>query len=545
MKTRMPLAALVGALLAAAAYAQTAVTDETVVAKVGNTGVTRGQWRTQLLKYYGQNGLEQLVNRSAMRQEAARLKAEVTEAAIAQRLAEFKRRAGAEFQTALDAQGITEAVVKDRIRADLLAEATLDKKWPVRDSDLVRISMRYARLQSERVARDLIQEASLSKGRNFELLVLQRSLDRENAGLVQPDPFLRIENPPMFRLAADAIRSQGLAVGQMTRKPIQSQEFWLVIKLEKYLGPETLKGEERERVVQRIRAARLPALLPAVRKRFKVEKPVAAAQLVADLKIAPDTPLVEVTPIGSDKGETITYRDLNRYLVENFGRLALDQVVERAMITQQAAKVGASVSDAEVENRFSTVKKGTGEKAFQDALNLEGITEDAWKERVRYTYLAEKTVNARAPLTQNDLVRLTARYIRVGTREEAAEMVKLAQSAGPQFEALAKQRSLDRNGDHFVRPRFFLQAEQPEIFKALTGGVPGQVLAKPLELNGSYYVLKLEGRFGPETLTGKERDDAIRRINALRMGPLLDVWRKEIKVEYPVPMKTLVGSAGA
>jgi len=29
------------------------------------------------------------------------------------------------------------------------------------------------------------------------------------------------------------------------------------------------------------------------------------------------------------------------------------------------------------------------------------------------------------------------------------------------------------------------------------------------------------------------------------MGPLLDAWRKEFKIEYPVPIKTLVADARA
>lgn len=544
---RLPLALLLGTLLAAAASAQAPATDESVVAQVGAQKVTLGQLRQQLLKYYGRNSVEQLINRSVMRQEAARLKVEVPDSAIAARLAEVKKAGGAEAQAALDAQGVTDEILKERIRTDLIAEGVLDKKWPVRDADLVRLSVRYARLQTERVARDLIQEAQVSRGRNFELLVLQRSIDKENGGLVQPDPFLRIDNPPMFKLTDEAIRSQGLAAGQITRRPVPSKNYWLVIKLEKYLPADTLKTEERTRAVQRIRAARMPALLPASRRRYKVEQPVPVAQLIADGKQSPDTVLAKVTPLGEDAsaGETVSYGAVRRLLLENYGKLALEQLVDRAMITQLAAKVNATVSDAEVDSRVATAKKGTGEKAFQDALTLEGITEDAWRERVRYTYLAEKTVNTRAPLSQNDLVRLTARYIRVATRDEALETIRAAQGAGTQFEAIAKQRSLDRNGDHFIRPRFFTAAEQPEIFKVLRGATPGQVLGQPLQVGNSFLVLRLEARFGPETLSAKEREDVIRRTNALRMGPLLDTWRKEIKVEYPVPMKALLASAGA
>lgn len=545
MTHRSTLTALLVLLAGAGAAAQTAITGETVLARVGPQPVTRAQLTTQLFKYYGKNALDQLVNRSVVVQEAARYKVEVPDSAIDARVAQAKRQGGADFAAAMEAQGVTEAMLRDRFRADLLVEGLLDKKWPVKDSDLVRLSVRYARLQTERVARDLIQEAQLSKGRNFELLVLQRSLDKEEGGMVQPNPFLRIDNPAWFKIADEAIRDQGLSVGQITRKPVPSKEFFLVIKLEGYLGPETLKGAERERVMQRIRAARLPALVPTSRKRYKIEQPVALAQLISDPKLPGDTVVARVTGPGADaKPDTITRKQLDGFLVESFGRTALEQLVDRAMTTQLAAKVKATVSEAEVTDRINAVKKSAGEKAFQDALAAEGITEDAWRERVRFTTLAEKTVNTRAPLTQNDFVRLTARYIRVGSKEEAQAVLQQAQGTQA-FDQLAKMRSLDRNSDGFVKPRLFLRQEQPEIFKALEGVTAGQVSPRALEVAGSYYILKLEGRFGPDTLTAKERDDAMRRINALRMGPLLDTWRKEIKVEYPVPMKAVVAAARA
>jgi hypothetical protein len=240
----------------------------------------------------------------------------------------------------------------------------------------------------------------------------------------------------------------------------------------------------------------------------------------------------------------VTRKQLGAYLAETYGKTAFDQLVERAMTTQQAAKVNATVSDSEVAERVAAVKKATGASAFQAALDLEGITEEAWTERVRFTYLAEKTVNTRAPLTPSDLVRMTARYIRVATKEDADQVMKVAQGTAS-FETLAKQSSLDRNTDGFIKPRMFLKAEQPEIFKALENVTPGQVAPRPVQANGSFYILKLEAKFGTDTLTGKERDDAVRRINALRMGPLLDIWRKEFKVEYPVTMKSIVAAARA
>jgi len=535
--------ALLGAVvLAGAGAAQGTPGPATVVARVGPQPITHEALSAHLFRFYGRSALEQLINRAVVRLDAERFKAVVTDAEVETALAAVKKAGGAEFEPALEARGLTEAIVRERLRADLLVEKLLDKKWPVKDSDLVRYSIRYARLQTERVAREFIQESQASRGLNFELLVLQRSLDKEEGGLVQPNPFLRIENPPFFKIADDAIRAEGIRVGQITRKPIPSKNFWLVLKLEGYYPADTLTGPKRAEAVAKIRGYRLPALVPATRKRYKVETPV--SPLEAGDKPA-DTVIARVSFPGNPAATAqITRKDLFAFAMESYGRSALEQLVERTIIAQHAARQEVSVSDAEVDARIAAVKKGTDPKAFDAALVLEGITEDAWRERVRYTYLAEKVVNARAPLTPDDFVRLTARYIRLGSMEDAQRVLRLAQGTDP-FDQLSRQHSLDRNSDGYLKPKAFLRAEQPEMFRTLRPLTPGQVLPRVVELGGAFFVFKLEARLGPETLTGKEREDAVRRINALRMGPLLDSWRREITVQYPVPMKDLVAAARA
>jgi parvulin-like peptidyl-prolyl isomerase len=338
----------------------------------------------------------------------------------------------------------------------------------------------------------------------------------------------------MFKLATQA----NLRVGQYTPQPVQSGKYWMVLKLEKVFGPETLTGKERERAIQQIRANRLPALMPITRKRYPVTTTTQMAKLIEDANLAPDTEIIKVgaTPV--------TRKDLLAYLFEAFGKSALDQLVERRIVSQEAAKAGVTVSDGEVDGRVATVKKQTGEASFVTALNLEGITEDAWRERVRYTYLAEKLVNKRAPVKPEELERFTVRYIRVATKPEAEEVIRLAQS-GTKFEQLVQQKSLDKAGDGFLKPRLFTRSENPEGFKVIEKArlQAGQVLGQPVDVGGAFLVLRLEGRFGPELMSVKEREDAVRRINALRMAQFLDTWHSEAKVDYPIPMKTLIADA--
>src|SRR2546421_672580 len=87
---------------------------------------------------------------------------------------------------------------------------------PVREEDeeLTRLTLRYARVETQQQARQIIREAK--SGVNFETLVLRDSLDKENGGQLQPPRFLRVEHPYFFRLAMD---NAPMRVGQVSSEP--------------------------------------------------------------------------------------------------------------------------------------------------------------------------------------------------------------------------------------------------------------------------------------------------------------------------------------
>ncbi|MGV3719852.1 MAG: SurA N-terminal domain-containing protein [Actinomycetota bacterium] len=531
---RLPaLAGVAGLALFGAVGAHSQTAADTVVARVGAAAITRSDLVRQLLTYFGQAGIELLTDRRILEQEVALRKLTVSDAELAERVAEVKKAGAADLAKALKEGMITEELLKSQARYALLAEKLLEAKWPVKNEDLTRISVRFARTNTQQQAKQIINEAK--RGVSFELLSIREpALDGgADGGFAMPNPFLRIENPPMYRLAAQA----NLRPGQVTPQPLQSGEFWMVLKLEKVYGPETLSASARKDAVRRIVLSRASALFPTTRKRYRIVNTTTVATLLSDPKLPADT---EVVKVGD---ATVTRGELVALLMQSYGKTALDQLVERRYIEHLAAQQKVSVSDAEVDARVATVKK-QAEAAFKTGLDAEGISEAAWKERVRYTYLAEKVVNARAPVKPQDLERLTARYIRVATKLEADQVLQQAQS-GAKFEQLVTQKSLDKSGDGFVKPKMFMRSESPEAFDAIQKArlQPGQVLPQPLAVGRFFVVLKLEARFGPELMSVKEREDAIRRINATRMNPLLDSWRGEVKVEYPLPLKNLIAAA--
>lgn len=504
-----------------------------VIARVDGKPIQREALTRQLLTYYGKTGLEQLIDWHLLSQEAARLKVAVEESELRSRLDEAARSVPGGLQKFLDGQGMTQEAWREGVRMSMLAQKVTDARWPVKDSDLVRIQVRFALLPTQERARSAIQQ--IRQGQSLELIAARDSLEKgaDGRGLVAPEPFLRVENPPFFAAAMKA----NLRVGQVSREPIESDEYWLVLKLEQHLGPETLTGKARETAVNKVRAYRAARLLPTLRSRTVIERPVSIARLIGEPGVAPDTVVVRV-------GEgRITWKALSIHLLEMRGKLALSQLVERGVTEALARKAGVAVSDAEVRARVAEAQKGELAEPFRRALEIEGITEAAWGERVRYTMLSEKIVNARAPVPPEELIRLTVQYIRVADRMEAQSIINSARGGTP-FDQL-RARSLDR-GDGYIRPKGFVRSEQPKLFDLILEARlrNGEVLPQPVEAGGSgWVVLRLEQRQGPETLTGKDRESVLRRINARRMVPLLDQWRQEVGVEYTIPLAEILSEA--
>ncbi|MFN3648458.1 MAG: peptidylprolyl isomerase [Armatimonadota bacterium] len=535
IRARSAVWGLALALTAAAGAGGWAQSPDSAVLRVGERKVTRADLDRYLLQYFGKPGVEQLIDHAVIESEAERLKVEVSPEEADEALTAARTQANVQFQAALKAEGITEETWKERARFYLLAEKVLDAKWPVKEQDLVRLSVRYARLQNENVARNVIKQAR--NGANFQTLVLQWSEDKERAGMVQPDPFLRVENPAFFKMA------EKLRVGQVTPQPIQSGEFWLVVKLEKQLAPNTLSTKERELAQRKVKAFRTAALLPSTRRRFKIEYPTVVASLVSDPRLPNSTPVAVVTPTAKTGGEARTFSrgQLLSYLLTHYGARSLDRLAERSLVEQEAQRLRVGVSEAELNARVGEAK-GASRILFDEALKGEGITEEAFKERLRYLYLAERVLAAREPLAPEELERLTVRAVRVKTRAEAEQLLQRL-GMGARFEDAVRLVSLDRGGDGLLQPRAFLSIDNPTVFKAVGDTPEGAILPEPLQVEGFWYVLRLEKRHPAPTLTGRERENALRRIYAPRIGKLLEALRADYSVEQAVPLKTLISEA--
>jgi parvulin-like peptidyl-prolyl isomerase len=515
-----------------AVRAQTPPSPTTVMARAGEAKVTRAELDRFLHKYYAKTCLEQLINQSLLTLEASRRGVAVPEKDVVARLEEVKRAAGSGYKTNLDAEGITEDAFRDRLRYGLLAEAVLKARWPIKAEDLTQYTITVARLQTENTAKALIREAKVSNGQNFDILCLQQSIDKERTRI---DNMQRVDFPAMYA----ALARSGITREKQISNPIEANGFWLVMRLEKVRSPDMLSPTQREQATRKVLAFRGPRLLPALRKEYKLDYPVSIASLSEDMRLPTSTVVATITGKGGD--DSYTKADVTTFAYSYFARSALEKLIDRNILEQEAGRAQVSVSDAEVNQRVGAIKEGPAGSAYQSALDTEGITDAAFRERVHFTILGEKVFDKLHPATNRDLERFTVRYIQFRTQQQAQEAIRLLQSGQARFEQLHQsQYALNARRNPFVQPKIFFNLDNPRIVEYVQKLQAPAVVPEPIEDKPYWLVLTLEGRFGPDTLSAKERDSILRRLRTARMGGMVDELRKQYPVQYVVPVSALL-----
>ena len=256
--------------LVAVASNQPPLPNDAVVRRVNGEAITRAQLLERELVYDGEKALSQLVNLALLNWAAARKKVTVDESALAKAFQRAQDRAGGprRFAKSLQDAGLTEEQIKENLRADLLTMAVAKKKWPVKNSDLVRLQFRYIRTDNRDKARRIIKTLRLKA--SFDVLARRPSvsLDAQATGGYVGDgkPIFRIDSPALFK----TIIRLGLRPGKFNLEPVRSGKYYLIFRLEKRLLPDSLSPAARRKAVARIEAYRASRLLDTLRVRADI-----------------------------------------------------------------------------------------------------------------------------------------------------------------------------------------------------------------------------------------------------------------------------------
>lgn len=204
-------------------------------------------------------------------------------------------------------------------------------------------------------------------------------------------------------------------------------------------------------------------------------------------------------------GEAVPMADLQSLLLKRHGAEALQELVLKRIVDQEARRNGIEVGDAEIARRGeearAEVKKQypEGNVSLEDLLKAQGISEGDFREQVVARLTLEKLVIR--DLLCGDWARL--RLLTSSTEEKATEMLEKLK-AGADFGELARKESTDRcaarDGDFGVCFRGEIPPElEAAAFPLGPGGLTGVV-----QTPAGFVIARVEERQQPKPRTWAE-----------------------------------------
>lgn len=288
---------------------------------------------------------------------------------------------------------------------------------------------------------------------------------------------------------------------------------------------------------------------------------VAAGGLVA-IRWARRAPPVAATV----NGEPIYTAEVDRYVREigaRFGvdfskgdaarqraqvaRSVLDQLIERALILQEARRTGRLAPEGEVEERLRQIASSfPSAEEFERTLHQQGVSRAELRERVRFELTVRRLLDQmqvpevseqearayfnahRAAFDEPERVRV--RHILLGTEAEAR--VALARlRAGESFEKLARELSLDpgsrsRGGDlGLVAPGQTV----PEFERVAFSLKPGE-LSEPVQTSFGYHVVQVTQRLPARKATWQAaRQQVVELLRENKRREAFAAWLKDLR----------------
>jgi foldase protein PrsA len=142
----------------------------------------------------------------------------------------------------------------------------------------------------------------------------------------------------------------------------------------------------------------------------------------------------------------------------------------------------------------SDIEAGGGQAAFDEWLQVTGLTRDDYREMLRQSMISQQVLEAVTSEVGAEAEQVHVRHIMVDSEEAALEIQAMLQE-GADFVTLARERSLDlatkdNGGDLGWFPRGLVA---PELETAAFGLQPGQISAV-IQLGEGYHIIQLVER---------------------------------------------------
>lgn len=255
----------------------------------------------------------------------------------------------------------------------------------------------------------------------------------------------------------------------------------------------------------------------------------------------PTAPRRSQLPVAVVNGEPITLSEFNLRVQRSWTQTAagaevpmeiklyyLEGQIEERLVAQEAERVGLSVSEAELEQAFRTIRSEYSDPDFAQLLIDEYIDLEEWKAGLRRQLLIQKitdlALNDRIEVSSDQVadyyrkhVEEFAQPVQVHARQavlssfEEAKAFQLRVQAGEDFSVLAQAQSRDPAVEQAGVLKWFSPGQMPRpVERALFSLPPGKV-SDPIRTDYGFHVLQVLERREARTLTLAEVEPVIRR----------------------------------
>jgi foldase protein PrsA len=226
-------------------------------------------------------------------------------------------------------------------------------------------------------------------------------------------------------------------------------------------------------------------------------------------------------------GEPVPKDELFDIMYAQGGAEALEQLIARKLIAQEADNSGLEITeeemDAEIESIIGESFEGSRED-FLEVLEFYGISEESFREDARLNLLVRKLAMTKIDLSDEEVrgffdehrylfeqaEEIEVRHILVETEETAAEVVERL-AGGEDFAELAAELSIDQsNKDNAGYLGFFGRGVMvPEFEEAAFGMTVGEV-SGVVESPFGFHVIELLDRRDAEEVSFEDVEEEVK-----------------------------------
>lgn len=259
----------------------------------------------------------------------------------------------------------------------------------------------------------------------------------------------------------------------------------------------------------------------------------------------------EVTAIALQYGIDVKSKEGEKQRGE-ITRVVLDQMIEQRLILQEARRVNALATDAQIDAQLAEIKRNFPSEAdFQGALAQRGLTVNALRDRLRTNITVQNLVGKVTSVSVTDAE--VEQYFRQHRREyDQPEQVRASHillesdaearfvlarlRRGDKFEDLARQYSKDPGSKEQSGDLGFVSRGQlvGEFEKAAFTLRPGQV-SGIVKTQFGYHLIKVTGRKDPQPANLAQVRDQIRaQLLSKKREAAFQTWLKRIKAQAKI-----------